>query len=64
MTGNVSKRLIEHNKGNVTSTKSFSPWKIVLIEDHKDRFTARKREKYLKSVAGRRWRKVNIALGM
>lgn len=64
MTGNVSKRLIEHNKGNVTSTKSFSPWKIVLIEDHKDRFTARKREKYLKPAAGRRWWKVNIALGM
>ncbi len=64
MTQNVSERLKKHNNGNVTSTKAFIPWKVVLVETHTDRGSARNREKYLKSAAGRKWRKENINLGM
>jgi putative endonuclease len=64
MTETRSNRLKEHNKGNVTSTKSFVPWRVVLVEEYKDSLTAREREKYLKSAAGRRWRKENINSGM
>ncbi|MDA0779484.1 MAG: GIY-YIG nuclease family protein [Bacteroidetes bacterium] len=57
MSKNVFQRLITHNKGQVRSTKSYVPWKVVHTETHATQVDARKREKYLKSAAGRRWRK-------
>ncbi|WP_231367659.1 GIY-YIG nuclease family protein [Gillisia sp. JM1] len=60
MTENVNRRLLEHNSGKNISTKAFVPWDIVNIETFDSRFAARVREKYLKSTAGRRWRKLNI----
>ncbi|MCZ6595088.1 MAG: GIY-YIG nuclease family protein [Bacteroidetes bacterium] len=60
MTDNYERRLLQHNNGLTSSTKSFIPWIIVLIEEFKSREKARLREKYLKSAAGRRWRKNNI----
>ncbi|MBX2829239.1 MAG: GIY-YIG nuclease family protein [Flavobacteriaceae bacterium] len=59
-TNNLDKRLSEHNSGKNKSTKAFIPWKIVHIENFDSRLEAREREKYLKSAAGRRWRKMNI----
>jgi len=47
----------EHNKGKVKSTKTKIPWKLVLVEEFESRIEARKREKYLKSAAGRKYRK-------
>ncbi|RKQ50401.1 putative endonuclease [Roseivirga pacifica] len=47
----------EHNVGKVKSTKSKMPWKIIYIEYYETREEARQREKYLKSAAGRRFRK-------
>lgn len=51
------RRLAEHNKCKVQSTKAKCPWKRIYLEECLDRIDARKREKYLKSVAGRRFRK-------
>jgi len=61
MRSDPERRLSEHNKGQVNSTKATCPWKIVLIESYDSRIEERKREKYLKSAAGRRFRK---SLGM
>lgn len=63
ISGDVEKRLLGHNKGNTKSTKPYIPWRIVHVEVFENRILARKREKYLKSAAGRRWRKGNINLG-
>ncbi|EAQ47914.1 GIY-YIG nuclease family protein [Leeuwenhoekiella blandensis] len=56
-TQNLDARLLEHNRGNVTSTKPFRPWKRIYSEEQPTQIEARMREKYLKSAAGRRWRK-------
>ena len=53
-------RLKSHNAGRVKSTKAYRPWKRVLLEEHSDRNTAEKRERYLKSGWGRRWIKEQI----
>ena len=53
-------RLKSHNAGKVKSTKAYRPWVRVLLEEHADRSTAEKRERYLKSGWGRRWLKEQI----
>jgi putative endonuclease len=55
MTENVEARLKEHNAGKSKFTSGFGPWKIIYAEECPDREAARKREKYLKSAAGRRF---------
>ncbi len=57
MTINVERRIIEHNNCKVQSTKAYVPWEVVYVEEYPTRQEARKREKYLKTAAGRRWRK-------
>ncbi|MDC6362636.1 MULTISPECIES: GIY-YIG nuclease family protein [Flavobacteriaceae] len=59
-TKDIARRLKEHNAGKTTSTKPFVPWKLVHEESFETLAEARKREKYLKSAAGRRWRKLHI----
>lgn len=56
----VERRLLEHNAGKTQSTKRYKPWLVVYKEVFETRPEARIREKYLKSAAGRRWRKQNI----
>lgn len=60
MTNRPESRLVEHNLGKTPSTKAFVPWYMVYKEVFADRIKARQREKYLKSAAGRRWRKQHI----
>lgn len=60
MSTDLDRRLTEHNSGKTKSTKPFLPWIIVHFEHFKTRQEARIREKYLKSAAGRKWRKKNI----
>lgn len=60
---NIDKRLKEHNEGWSKSTRPYIPWRVVHSEKFKTRMEARTREKYLKTAAGRRWRKDNIDLG-
>jgi putative endonuclease len=54
---NLEERLEEHNTGRVNSTKSKRPWQLIYTESFTTCLEARKREKYLKSAAGRRFRK-------
>lgn len=59
ISNNPNRRLLEHNAGETKSTKTFRPYKIILIEKHPNRILAREREKYLKSGCGREWIKLN-----
>lgn len=53
-TNDLKIRLNEHNLGKTKSTKAYKPWEIIYYEEVLTRVEARKREKYLKSAAGRR----------
>ena len=53
ISNDVSRRLEEHNRGKSKYTKGHMPWKIVYTEEVSDYPSARKREKYLKSTAGK-----------
>ena len=52
---NAVHRLAEHNSGKNMYTKGHRPWKIIYTEEHPDWKTARVREKYLKTAAGKNW---------
>ncbi len=52
-TGNVERRLSEHNAGKSAYTKLFMPWKILTIEEFGTYKEARKRERFYKSGVGR-----------
>ncbi|PWK20413.1 GIY-YIG nuclease family protein [Xanthomarina spongicola] len=60
MSHNVQSRLKEHNRGKTKSTKAYTPWRVVHIEKFETRILARNREVYLKTAAGRKWRKSNL----
>ncbi len=62
MTFDYVTRLDDHNKKKVKSTKGKVPWEIVHLEEFDTREEARRREKYLKSAAGRRYRKIILGL--
>lgn len=51
--GDVPRRIREHNAGKVPSTRRDRPWTLLEVEPHADKYTALRREKYLKSGAGR-----------
>jgi len=54
-TGNISKRLVEHNKGMVESTKNRLPMCLIYWEGCLNQQDATKREKYLKTAWGKRY---------
>jgi putative endonuclease len=56
-TTDLPKRLNEHNAGKTKSTKGFRPWTLIYSEEIPTREMARKREKYLKSGAGKEFLK-------
>jgi putative endonuclease len=64
MTQNFEDRLRTHNAKKVRATKAFAPWKKVFVEEgFLTAEQARKREKYLKSAAGKKFiRKVGGSL--
>lgn len=53
-TDNFERRLLQHNSGEVISTKHRSPLKVLFTEEFETLKEARKRELYYKSGAGRR----------
>ena len=55
MTDNIERRLSEHHRGNVLSTKTRRPFILVYHEKFSTRSEARQREKYFKTAAGRRY---------
>jgi putative endonuclease len=54
-TTDLQRRLDEHNSGSKRFTNRHKPWDLVYSEEITDLSIARKREKYLKSGAGRRF---------
>lgn len=56
-------RLKKHNRGRVKATKHYRPLQIVYSELVGTREEARKREKYLKSAAGRRFLREKAGIG-
>jgi putative endonuclease len=53
MANNLEERLKRHNFGRVESTKPYKPFDLVYSEECADGKSARQREKYLKSGAGK-----------
>ena len=54
MSKNIEKRIVEHNNGEVFSTKGFRPWILIFCENcSTSRVYARVREKYWKSGIGK-----------
>ena len=51
-TGNLEKRVKEHNSGKVRYSKGRMPWKLHYFEVFESRSEAMKREKYFKSIDG------------
>jgi putative endonuclease len=56
-TNNLDRRLEEHKNKTVKTTRNFINIQVIYTEQCQDRISARKREKYLKSSAGRRYLK-------
>jgi len=54
-TEDLVRRIKEHNSGKSKFTSGHMPWKVIYFESIDDRLEARKREKYLKSAAGKRF---------
>lgn len=54
-TGNLRKRLGEHNSGKNFSTKGRRPLKLIYFEACLNENDAKQREKYFKSTIGRRY---------
>ena len=53
-TADVVKRLEQHNKKSVRSTKAYIPWVLVYHEEYKTKTAARKREIELKTNSWKR----------
>ncbi len=56
-TNNLEKRIKEHNKGLVSSTKYRLPLELIYFEGCRNQQDATKREKYLKTTYGKRYLK-------
>ena len=56
-TSDMGKRITEHNKGKVRSTKARRPWKLHYYESYNTKSEAAKREYYFKSIEGYNWLK-------
>ena len=54
-TSNLIKRLKKHNSGEVKSTKTLIPLKIVYTERYSTNSQARKRESYIKKRKSRKY---------
>lgn len=53
-TRELKRRFAEHNRGLNRSTKPYLPWELIYYEAHRNEADARRREKYLKTTAGKR----------
>lgn len=57
LTANTERRIAEHNDKKEKTTRSYAPFRTILIEEYDTRIKAREREKYLKSGAGKEYLK-------
>ena len=60
LTDNVNRRLAEHNRGKISSTAKYCPWKLAHFAGFPDRKKAAEYERYLKSGSGRSFRKRHL----
>ena len=60
-TGDLKRRLAEHQAGQVSSTRHRLPVELVYYEASRSQRDATRREKYLKSTWGKRFLKLRIA---
>jgi putative endonuclease len=63
-TDDLDRRLSEHNNGLNFYTRRGTEWKVIYTESFADRSDAMRREKYLKSGAGRDFLKLKLSLGL
>jgi putative endonuclease len=49
----VERRVSEHQRGKEATTRAYRPFEVLFVEVLPDRTEARKREKFLKSGAGK-----------
>jgi len=56
-TGDLRRRLDEHNKRQVEATKHMAPFEVVYYEACQSKYDALRREKYLKTIYGKRYLK-------
>jgi putative endonuclease len=54
LTGDISRRLVEHHRGIVESTRNFRPVTLIGYEAYQLKSDAERREKFLKSTEGMR----------
>lgn len=59
-TSNLRKRLLQHEKGYVKSTKNRQPMKLIYFEGCLNQQDATHREKYLKTAWGKRYIKSRL----
>jgi putative endonuclease len=59
-TENLSRRVAEHNAGKSKFTSGYLPWQVFYKEEVSDRTEARRREKYLKTAAGKKFLKYKV----
>ena len=57
LTNNSERRIEQHNSGKERTTRPYSPFITLIIENYPNRIEARKREKYLKSGCGKEYLK-------
>ena len=55
ITADLKERIKRHNSGRNKATKPYMPFKLMHSEEYPDYLEARKREKFLKSGAGRKF---------
>jgi putative endonuclease len=51
-TGDLRRRLAEHNSGKSTHTNKFKPWELMIYVAFQEQRAAEKFERYLKSGSG------------
>lgn len=59
MTDNIERRMSQHQNGYSKSTAPYRPFCLIFTEEYPDTISARKREKYLKTTAGKRFIRKN-----
>ena len=58
---NLTERMKSHNElGSKGWTVKYRPWKLIYTEEYATKSEAMKREKQLKTSAGRRWIRENL----
>jgi putative endonuclease len=61
-TGDLRKRLGEHNSGKSIHTNKFKPWELMAYIALPEKYLAEKFEHYLKSGSGRAFAKRNLLM--